>query len=119
MKLWEFYSLDVWGNSKEGYTVNNTFNIGLYVLAEEFPPFDILVKILKKENILKKRYRYASQYPYDDMEIIEYKGEPLFQVSNSHYEFDDIKDSQWFNPYPYKRNSIIYRYNGKRLWKKH
>lgn len=118
MRLFEFYSLDVWGNKRDGYDINNIYNIGLYILADEFPPFHILVKILKKENILKKRYRYASQYPYDEFEIIEYKGEPLFQVSNSYYELEDIENSQWIINYPYKRNSIVYAYNGKRLWKK-
>jgi hypothetical protein len=118
MKLWEFYSLDIWGNKKDGYEINNIFNMGLYVLSEEFPPFDILVKILKKENILKKRYRYASQCLYDEFDIIEYRGKPLLQVSNSHYEFDDIKDSRWITNFPNTRYSIVYAYNGKRLWKK-
>lgn len=114
MKTYEFYSLDIWGNDKEGYDINNIFNTGIFIMSDEFPPFSVLIRVLKKESILAKRYHFHSQYPYEDFEIIEYNGKPLFQVMENN---NPDLNSQWYTEYPRRRNSIVYKWEKNRLYR--
>ena len=80
MKRYALFALDVSGNEKDGYEVNDYYQQALYIEAEELPSFDKVVSILKKAGFLKKRFRYEEQYPYEEMVCIEYKGCPLFNL---------------------------------------
>lgn len=111
MKVYEILSLDVYGNNKEGYEINDLHSIGFYIESKEFPSFDNIVKILKKEGYLKKRFKFSSQYPYDEFEIVEYQGMPLYQIQeyDTNWHGQEYKNSSWFTKFPIKRNSIVYR----------
>ncbi len=51
---WQIADLDVWGNEKEGFEVNNVFRLDVYIeLPEDFTKADI-VKALKLVGYLKK-----------------------------------------------------------------
>lgn len=117
MKVYEIFSLDIWGNQKDGYETNNIYNIGFFIEADEFPPTEKIIKILKKEGYLKKRYIFASKYPWDEFDVIIYKKtqEPIYQIMES--TNSDYLDGRWFTNYPYTRNSIVYRYKGGKIRK--
>lgn len=114
MKVYEIFSVDAWGNGFGGWETNNIHSMGFFIESEEFPPTEKIIKILKKEGYLQKRYKFASEYPYDEFDVIIYKKtqEPIYQImetTNSGY-----LDGQWFINFPRTRNSIVYRYkNGK------
>lgn len=56
------YSLDVWGNDKDGYTVNDCYDTGITLNFDdisEWGDFDReVVKHLKRAGMVKKRSRY-------------------------------------------------------------
>jgi len=105
MRIFQVYSLDVWGNKIDGFEINNIFDTGLFIESEEFPSFDNIIKILKKSEFLKKRYHFTSQYTYDEFEVVEYNGEPVYQIQ----EYSGSINGQYFTNFPYKRNAIVYR----------
>ena len=54
MEKWQVADLDVWGNPKEGYEINNVFRLDIYIdLPENFTKTDV-VKALKEVGYLKK-----------------------------------------------------------------
>ena len=56
------YSLDVWGNDKDGYTVNDCIDTRIVLNFDdisEWGDFDFeVVKALKRANLVKKSARY-------------------------------------------------------------
>jgi len=119
MKVYEILSLEVYGNKKEGYEINDLYNIGFFIESEEFPKFADIVKILKKADYLKKRYHYHSDYLYDSMEILCYDSKPVYQIQEYDIEdhLDDYKNHSWFTAYPHRQNSIVYRICPKKIIK--
>ncbi len=81
-ETWEVKSLDVWGNSEDGYEVNQEFNAGKIEIPAMLDDAG-LVKLLKKEGFLKETVR-ANQVEVEDngagfIEIREKKtGEPVY-----------------------------------------
>lgn len=76
-RLWvkfEVQTLDVWGNAKEGYEINDVRNTGEVITV----PLDFevkhLVKQLKKLERIGKAYQFRS-FDYDDVNLL-YKGMP-------------------------------------------
>ncbi len=72
-------SLDVWGNAKEGYEVNQSFNTNRYVELPEHPDNDDIIKALQKAGEIKKGVR-RNLFEVDGESAytlyISYKGRP-------------------------------------------
>ena len=80
-RLVEVWSLDVWGNHREGFEVNDRCKMGQVTI-----PLDMtdkaIIKALKKNDFISKRTWYSS-FSIDDGErtlTIDYKQEPFLQL---------------------------------------
>jgi hypothetical protein len=82
-KIWKLYSLDVWGNAKEGYEVNDRYHLDNLELSDNATEKE-LVKILKSMDYLKKTVKMKQlkiDWDEDYTTIDSAKtGKPLFQL---------------------------------------
>lgn len=84
MTWYEFVSLDVWGNARDGFEVNNAFRTGTTVEIPDEADHKAIVRILKDEGILKKDVRPSRVEIDDSTEGVIYvndarNGRPEFQ----------------------------------------
>jgi hypothetical protein len=108
-KIYQFQTFDAWGNARDGFDINNIYDEGIFWISDKFPCFVDIVKTLKRCGYLKKRYKYASQYPYESAEVIEYKGEPLGQVQET-YSPEKIYHSWYtFGGFPRGIPAVVYK----------
>lgn len=101
----QLFSLDVLGSEKDGYEVNQIYSQGFFFITDyNIPTFGKIVAALKKHNVLKKRFRFTSEYPYDTMEVIQYKGCPIYEVMEV-----DMPEffGRWFTSFPRTQNAIV------------
>ena len=75
----EIVDLDVWGNTDDGYTVNDVFQTGLFVAVNE----DTYTKTEILEQCVDLGYLQSSAL--DDVENWEMEGEAEFMIS---FDFD-------------------------------
>lgn len=54
---WRLIDYDVWGNSKDGYEVNQAFRTSTVVEFADDISDDALIRLLKREGVLKKGVR--------------------------------------------------------------
>lgn len=108
-KVFQLQSLDIWGNEKEGYEVNNVMDEGIFWESEEFPNFADIVKTLKRCGFLKKRFRFSSQYPYDNMEVIEYKNCPICQIIEKPEHNKEYGNWFTFGNFPMGFPAVVFR----------
>ena len=55
---WQIADLDVWGNPKDSYEVNNVFRLDIYIdLPADFNKRDV-IKALKQAGYLKKHVQH-------------------------------------------------------------
>jgi hypothetical protein len=109
MKLFQLCSYDTWGNAKDGYEVNNIYSEGVFWQAEELPAFRDIIKCLRRCEYYKPRLRFTSQYPYEDMEVIEHLGMPVAQVAE--VDADSCITGNWstFGRSIFGYPSIVYK----------
>lgn len=81
---WRIFSLDVLGNIKNGFEVNDRRDKGNVKLPKEFSTRDVIEALKKKELINKKCHTYSFVDSADDINSIyidaKKTGEPLFQL---------------------------------------
>lgn len=58
---WEVMSLDVWGNEKDGYDVNNWFHAG-WLEFDDYPSENDIFKALKSEGLIGDKVRRSAVY---------------------------------------------------------
>lgn len=92
LKTFQFVSYDTWGNAKGGYEINDAREEGIFWQGTEFPSFPQIIACLKRCGYLSKRFRFSSQYPYDSLEVIEYRGKPIGAV----HETEREAGGNWF-----------------------
>lgn len=79
---WEILTLDVWGNARDGYDVNNVFSSGQFIeLPADFSDADVL-KALKAGGFAKPGIRASSvEIDGDDGFLsVDYMGRPEIQL---------------------------------------
>lgn len=78
---WRIWSLDVWGNARDGYEVNDRSQSGGMLTVADPSDHD-LIKGLKERDKLNKRTHYKSYTTNgDDMAVsVDYKGMPCYQL---------------------------------------
>ena len=76
------YDYELWGNEKDGYTVNNSYRTEEIVELEQNISNSELIQVLKKKGVIKKYSRNSSINLYGDEEVIyiDYKGNPSFEL---------------------------------------
>ena len=76
------YDYELWGNEKDGYTVNNSYRTEEIVELEQNISNSELIQVLKKKGVIKKYSRNSSIYLYGDEEVIyiDYKFSPSFEL---------------------------------------
>lgn len=85
MALYQLINLDVWGNARDGFEVNDRYATSTYVSIPEDSSDAEIVKILKDEGIIKKGIRTASVEIDGDFEYSLYinekkTGRPGFEL---------------------------------------
>jgi hypothetical protein len=113
MKLFQLKSYDTWGNAKDGYEVDDISSEGIFWQAEELPSFKDIIACLKRCEYLKPRYRFNSQYPYEDMEVIEYKGKPIAQVGEVDNDISITGNWFTFGNFPIGFPAIVFKQTKK------
>jgi hypothetical protein len=59
INVWDIYSYDVWGNSRDGYEVNDTFKSGYEIeLPEDYSDVQLL-KAMKDSGFIKKTVKLS------------------------------------------------------------
>lgn len=113
-KAYAIYTLDAWGNEEGGYEVNEKYLTGRFIVADEFPSFDTIVKVLKKAELVNPRIRaLKSQYPYDDMEVVEYKGRPIYEIAE--VDREELDRSFFFDHYPRPEAARVWKIGKKKI----
>ena len=77
MARYRLISYDVWGNSKDGWWVNDLFATGIYIdIAEDYSDYRIN-RLLKVHGV-----KYVRQWGHEDYLYAENKsnGKPLFEL---------------------------------------
>lgn len=76
------YDYDLWGNEKDGYTVNNCFRTTEIIEIKQDASEHTIIQTLKKHGVIKKYIRDLSINVHGDEEIIyiDYKGNPSFEL---------------------------------------
>lgn len=108
----QLLTLDVWGNEKEGYEVNDIRESGIFFRFKDFRVSKkALLKALKRVDYLKKNLKFSSfTVEGDDYGLfIDYKGMPVYQLRR----IEDKKEfGRWFlynGDFPYHaRNAIVF-----------
>lgn len=83
---WEVRSLDVWGNARDGFEVNDSSRVGSIEIPEGATDRDVL-KILRDENYLSTQSSGLVKIDHQSsdeshMDIVERRnGKPVFQLS--------------------------------------
>ena len=54
----ELINYDVWGNSQDGFSVNNAYSTGIFINIEVFDTDKTILKKLKEVGFLKKTAKY-------------------------------------------------------------
>lgn len=83
MKTYRLYDYDVWGNEKEGYTVNDCFRSCQTIDLDESWDDARIIKALKHAGIIKKGIRAKSIRIDGEMDYtlyFEYKDRPEFEL---------------------------------------
>lgn len=83
MSLWNIHTLDVWGNKKDGFEINDVFTTGATLLLSDDDVTDTaVIKALKKEQWLRPRLRITSFYveQHENDIYISYLGKPCLQL---------------------------------------
>ncbi len=88
----EVHTFDVWGNTKDGYEVNDEFRAGKIVINKKFDdvePEDVIKALKKKEFLRKtaKNSKYCCDFEGNGW-FITYEGQaapgyPVFRVVNT------------------------------------
>lgn len=77
-------SLDVWGNEKDGYEVNDSYTCGSITVNEEPSDYDIIQALLTNGLLIEhpvSEYLKQVTIEGDDMLItIDLNGKPLFNL---------------------------------------
>lgn len=81
---WRLIDYDVWGNARDGFEVNAAYTTSTYVEFDEGISDAALIKLLKREGLLKKGLR-ASSIDMDGDEYTIYfsdarNGRPEFEL---------------------------------------
>ena len=58
--MYEVVSLDVWGNRRDGYEVNDAYSTGVYININEDTSDADIIKLLKAAGFLKKTCKNKS-----------------------------------------------------------
>lgn len=116
-RVFAIHSLDVWGNARDGYEVNEKYLTGNYIVADEFPRFEVTVKVLKKAGLIRPRIRaLKSQYPYDSIEVVEYKGKPVYIIEEiTEYQKEELERSYFFDHYPQPEAARVWKIGQKKI----
>jgi hypothetical protein len=83
MAKWRVFSLDVWGNEKDGYDVNDRRQVGTIDLKYKAFSDDQLLKALVDAGIATMKRSDKNHIFIDggeDYISIDYKGKPVFQL---------------------------------------
>lgn len=83
MNNYRLYSYDVWGNSRDGYEVNNVFRTGgVYELDDAWTDLQI-IKELKKQGAIRKSVKNSLVRIDGEFEYslyFEYRNKPEFEL---------------------------------------
>lgn len=77
-EAWTVWSLDVWGNDKEGYEINDRSTIGSVEIPADATDKQV-IKALVDAEYLKPRFRFDIDGD-DTVLYVEYKGRPVLQL---------------------------------------
>ena len=80
-------SLDVWGNARDGYEINNSWRAGQVQVYSRLrhPSNSDIIKACR-ENYLRNRLRFTIDDSGSEMFTIEHKGRPVLQFEQiEHY----------------------------------
>jgi len=82
IEQYELIELDVWGNARDGYEVNQAFHTNQFYDIDPDWSDERLVKELKKEELIKKRiHKNSIEIGGDEFSIyFDYKGKPEFEL---------------------------------------
>lgn len=84
MNTWTLWGLDVWGNPKDGFAVNDRWKLAEDVYIAEDATNDDIIRFLKRAGYLRKhvQHRYISIDGDDTLLFVDYTptGEMLFQL---------------------------------------
>lgn len=81
MKTWRVYSLDVWGNQRDGFEVNDRCNVGTIELPEDATDKQIIRAMVEQGYLRSSRFHFAIDG--DDMMMdIDHEptGRPLYSL---------------------------------------
>lgn len=113
----QLLSLDVYGNSVDGYEINNMFDTGnFFIIPDNYKSIDI-IKMLRKAGILLPRYKFDIPYYWDECFMVENLGRPVIELKIlDRQEFKEKINSRYlFVSFPNYENSRIFDKFGKRI----
>lgn len=86
--IFKVYGLDVWGNAKDGYEVNDRYSIGTIDLPKEFDNARLIEELLAEDLLIKNSVKkYLKHIEIDDSNypqtiFVDCKGKPLFHLES-------------------------------------
>lgn len=84
MSIWTLYNYDIVGNSKDGYTVNNTYEVAGNLEVKDDASYRDIMQYLKSQGYLKKtcQLRYLEFDGDDEIIFINQikDGMPIFEL---------------------------------------
>lgn len=98
---------DVWGNTIDGYEVNNLCKENIFIIGDSWE-FDDTIKYLKSIEFLSKRYKFVDLYG-DGTEISHCKGMPIGRFQESIYDELPCALGTMYTSKDYSGSTIMYK----------